>query len=612
MELVEISYINIRGFYDTTLPLGNEKALIVGRNHAGKTSALLLLAWVINEANPDRLYRNDTLTEYERALLLPARSAHHRARRISLTVHIPDGRVARRFEADHRNNAILRIDFRVSGTPWAFIQLGEATRTSGTESAERAYDLLKRIQAQYSVIHIPSARDATSRQFQEQYKNLYRDKLVSFALHPGTQSGATSEYRAVVAATNSLKETAETILNPILGKVAASLPYGLLTSPKLTFQENSEQSVVDWIVNQITLKLVTGDHDDSGVEPPEVGAGLQSVLHIAAASVILGAGQKKHIVAVEEPEAFLHPSLQRTVARRLLSEEYGYKTLVSTHSPFFVEEARYKDLLLAVDGTIRVPRPEDSRQSDIHSGLLRGHGAEMIFADSVLLVEGEGDRAFFEGLRRRLATRDSSGRVDNIYVVPVGGKTSFGPWIRLLNALNNGPKRYRIRFLAVPDGDATKDIVRALRDSGVSVPQAILTQLGTARSYLKNHDFKEWRESLRFANKLMKQPSTRLPLCFLDGDLEGAMFSKLSDSKCKEFANSLGFSYESKDAFVMKMGSKTIDGTGRSKFKAPYIRQQLADVISFSHLSDNVQDILLRCLVNAGIDEKHAKELLAD
>ena len=31
MELVEISDMNIRGFCDATLPLGNEKALIVGR-----------------------------------------------------------------------------------------------------------------------------------------------------------------------------------------------------------------------------------------------------------------------------------------------------------------------------------------------------------------------------------------------------------------------------------------------------------------------------------------------------------------------------------------------------------------------------------------------------
>ena len=100
IELVSISYQNVRGFYDATLPLENEKTLIIGRNHAGKTSALLLLAWLINDADPDRLFRNDELNEQERNLLLPARSARHKARRITLTVNISHGSMARKFKAD--------------------------------------------------------------------------------------------------------------------------------------------------------------------------------------------------------------------------------------------------------------------------------------------------------------------------------------------------------------------------------------------------------------------------------------------------------------------------------------------------------------------------------
>jgi predicted ATP-dependent endonuclease of OLD family len=83
----------VRGFYEATLPLDNEKILIVGRNHSGKTSAFLLLDWLINFADADRLYRRDYLDQEEQDLLLPARDVQHRARRITLTVHIPDGRI---------------------------------------------------------------------------------------------------------------------------------------------------------------------------------------------------------------------------------------------------------------------------------------------------------------------------------------------------------------------------------------------------------------------------------------------------------------------------------------------------------------------------------------
>ena len=617
IELVSIRYQNVRGFYDATLPLMNEKTLIIGRNHAGKTSAFLLLAWLINDAAPDRLLRNDELNEQERNLLLPARSARHRARRITLTVNISDGRMARRFKADRNNNSTLRIGFKVSGTPQAFIQLGQAKRNSGSASDDRAKDLLSRIQADYSVVHIPSARDARSLQFKKRFRNLYRDKLAERALHSGKQSGSTTEYKQIAQTTKSLKHVAATLLAPMLEQLAKSLPTGLLKSPRLTFKEGSAQSLVDWIVDQVTLKLVTGKHDDTGVEPPAVGAGLQSVLDIAAASVILSEGNnednKRLVVAVEEPEAFLHPSLQRTIARTLLSEPYGYKTLVSTHSPILVEEAKYGNILLAVDGKLRVPkREDDSRRAAIHTALLNGQGAEMIFASSVLLVEGEGDRAFFEGLRRRLARRDLSGRVDNLFVVQVGGKANFGPWIKLLHALNGGSATGPFTYLVVPDGDATGDVEKPLNESNISIPQDASVNLEEARRKFQGQDFEGWHADLKTANDILSKSKPPVPLCFLEVDLEWAMFSNLSNDTCKELAHSLAVEYVNKDDFIKKMGSKAIDGKGRDGKKAPYMRKQIAERIELAALSQNVKSILLRWLTNMGFTRPKAENLLKD
>lgn len=620
LELVSIRYQNVRGFYDATLPLVNEKTLIVGRNNAGKTSALLLLAWLINDADPERLGRYEELNEQERNLLLPARSARHRARRITLTVNIQDGKTARKFEADQNNNAMLRIGFHVSGTPTAFIQLGQAKRTSGSKSDPQAKELLSRIQAIYSVVHIPSARDAGSLQFQNRFRNLYRDRLAERALHPGKQSGSHSEYRQIVQVTKSLKKVAKTLLAPMLKDLAESLPPGLLVSPNLPFKEGTEQSVVAWIVEQVTLKLVTGKHDNIGVEPTDVGAGLQSVLDIAAASVILGEGKsegnKKLVVAVEEPEAFLHPSLQRTIARTLLSEQYGYKTLVSTHSSILVEEAKYESLLLAVARTLRVPkREDDSRRCDIHTALLNGQGAEMIFASSVLLVEGEGDQVFFEGLRRRLAKRDRTGRVDNLFVVQVGSNARFGPWIKLLHALNGATATDSFTYLVAPDGDATNEVQRAFRDSTISIPQDARVKLENARHKFQQNDFTGWLTDLEMANNILSKSDPPVPLCFLEGDLEWAMFSGLSSDKCKELADSLGVEYKDrdKDAFIKKMGSKAIDGqVVHSAEKAPYMRKQIAEKIALSDLSLNVKSILLRWLTNAKFKPQEAEALFVE
>ena len=200
-DLVRIRYENIRGFYDATLPLTNEKALIVGRNNAGKTSALMLLAWLINDADPDKIFRNEELSQEERDLLLPARRARHRARRITLTVRFGDDNLAKRLKGDEENNVNLRVGFRVSGRPWAFIQLGSARRDSGGESDPNARRLLRHLQTVYSVIHIPSARDANSSQFQTRFRALFHNKLSERALHPGIQSGSTTEYRNLLQTT---------------------------------------------------------------------------------------------------------------------------------------------------------------------------------------------------------------------------------------------------------------------------------------------------------------------------------------------------------------------------------------------------------------------------
>ncbi len=110
------------------------------------------------------------------------------------------------------------------------------------------------------------------------------------------------------------------------------------------------------------------------------------------------------ILALEEPEAHLHPSAIRSVAA-LLQDLKGQK-VIATHSGDLVASIPLKSLrrLRRKDGEITVHQIEDDtltsdeiQKLNYHVRSTRGN---LLFARCWLLVEGETDRLIFEGCAR--------------------------------------------------------------------------------------------------------------------------------------------------------------------------------------------------------------------
>ena len=112
------------------------------------------------------------------------------------------------------------------------------------------------------------------------------------------------------------------------------------------------------------------------------------------------------ILALEEPEAHLHPSAIRSVAA-LLDNLKGQK-IIATHSGDLVASIPLKSLrkLRRKDGEITVHqieddtlKPDEVQKFNYHVRSTRG---SLLFARCWLLVEGETDRLIFEGCTRIL------------------------------------------------------------------------------------------------------------------------------------------------------------------------------------------------------------------
>jgi putative ATP-dependent endonuclease of OLD family len=159
-------------------------------------------------------------------------------------------------------------------------------------------------------------------------------------------------------------------------------------------------------------------------------------------------GREISILAIEEPEAHLHPQIQRRLFRTLLSEEDGL--VVTTHSPHLAAVTPIDRLVLlrrdqsgSTAATISGAGLTDRQKSDIQR-YLNVTRAELLFARCVIFVEGDAELHLLPAMAQQ-------GGLDldelGISVVSVQG-TDFLPYLKLVSA-----DALRIPHVVLTDGD---------------------------------------------------------------------------------------------------------------------------------------------------------------
>lgn len=364
------------------------------------------------------------------------------------------------------------------------------------------------------------------------------------------------------------------------------------------------------VAEQVRFLVSTGDHDEWGVSPDQLGSGLQSLL-------LLGLHRQRRfpdrpglLLGLEEPESHLHPPLQHEVARELLGAgDESTTILLSTHSEVFVTEAKYGQTILVKQHQFYSPgESSDDRRSAINTYLMQGRAAELFFADSILLVEGPGDFRFFDTIRRRLALDHQIQQAQRLFCLEVGSNRSFGPWLRLLRSYGREGDR-PMEWLLVCDGDSTSALPEALVASGQAVPQS-------ARSALANLGATPWNDPSQRAvyasgaTQEMLKAGLRSRLWGLD--LEWELISKVSDSTLPKIARLVPeVSQTDRTAIARRFGSKVDTGTTSSSAeKDPWMRAAFGEAVGWADLSLPLQETLLQWLTPAVSSRQQARNIL--
>jgi putative ATP-dependent endonuclease of OLD family len=457
MRLMRLSLSFIRSFRQLDYDLKDTRVLI-GQNDHGKSSILKVLDIVFNRIT-EEMIENRRMDANVAEQLLTIFSTNAKARRITLHYDL---------EGEHKQLHIsLRPDF-------SFIIHSEIKR--GTKHEQVASRLFTDLQKATKFLLIPAVRDASS----DHYAHLLEQTLHAHGLSslmPRNAGGTTKQYR-------QLKKVRDTIQKEIIPYVDSTLIPQLTKvfsfPPEHRFELSFDVSVPEissWISSNLKLGFQLGDatKKESAILPlKDAGTGVQSAVLLALHHIRTEAAKnptKTYYLAIEEPESYLHPQHQRELFANIRARESeNLFAIVTTHSPYIVADADFTSIGIVRKSdrfsSLHVPAVVSDHDAEVFNRFSDEVNSLLFFADKVVLVEGDSDRAVL----RALLKKKYGPRHHRISIIVAGGNQQFSPYLKMLRCW----KTLKIPFLVVTDFDSlTKEngraILRGTEDAGVAV-----------------------------------------------------------------------------------------------------------------------------------------------
>lgn len=406
MKLRKVEIQNFRGIKALTLDV-DDTTVLIGENNSGKTAVLEALRYCLREIAP----RKESVFGRFDFHLTDASAEPASADPIQITVTFSEDAAAEWDDARLRRlRDVLYVDtaglnhvaFRVTGTcdattrelsaEWCFLDEAGHPRT------KRADTMLAALRREVNYFYLTALREA-GRHFDARGE-FWRPFLRDSQLDPAKKA----EIEAKLAEVNDLVVASHSSF----GRASSSLKRVQEVVPVASGDIVSVEAVPAKIFDMLAkaqVQLATS----GGAKIPvgRHGEGTQSLAVLLLFSAFLEQWQDRvPIVALEEPEAHLHPSAIRALWS--VTEGIAGQKLVSTHSGDLLAEvpidrvrrlSRHGENIVVSRLKAATLTADERRKVDYHIRHARG---ELLFARCWILVEGETEVFLISELARYL------------------------------------------------------------------------------------------------------------------------------------------------------------------------------------------------------------------
>ena len=222
------------------------------------------------------------------------------------------------------------------------------------------------------------------------------------------------------------------------------------------------------------LNLLVGDGEDRRLPVALNGLGYNNLIYISlllakmqsnAKAEFMGSSNVKafSVLAIEEPEAHLHPQMQYQFLeflRNNIVDKHVKQVFVTSHSPSLVANVKLDELCCLhrlADGTVKVYSPKkvfaiDEAAKKFIQRYLDATRADMLFSGGVIFVEGLAEQVLLPVFARLIGVYDNWLK-KHIVVVNIGGRY-FDNFLKIFDSTN--PEALALKVACITDRDPSR------------------------------------------------------------------------------------------------------------------------------------------------------------